>query len=108
MLFPSGKSINNLTCIAHLTAVSIIHPDASSLVFFTVNGFYHLAGRVTVYLYPAVHFLHIYSAQYFFFQLTHVQYKLQEAGFIKTILSTQVYKQAHVITTIAITVTVAV
>ncbi len=40
----------------------------------------------------AIHLFHIDLAQYFFLQITHVQHKLKEAGFIKPILGAEVDK----------------
>ena len=81
-----------------LSAVCVIHPDPSSLVFFPINRADHLRGYLTVNLYPAIHFLHINFPEDFFSQIAHVQNKLQKTRFVKSVFCTQVHKQPHVIT----------
>src|SRR5690348_17165996 len=77
--------------------IGFIHPDPSSLICFAINRTDHLIGGLPVHFDPAVHLLHINAAQYFFSQIAHVQNKLQETCFIKTILGAKVHEQSCVI-----------
>ena len=49
-----------------LPAIGIIHPDLSSLEFFTIDRTYHLISSFFIYFDPAIHFFHINSAKNFF------------------------------------------
>ena len=59
-----------------LPAVRVIHPDPSAFVVLAIQCTDHLRRRFAVYLYPAIHFFHINSAEYIFGKLTHVENKL--------------------------------
>jgi len=69
--------------IIKLSTVRIIHPNPSPPVIFPVNGADHLGSGLPVYFHPAVHFLHVDPAQHIFFQIAHIQDKLQETCLIK-------------------------
>src|SRR6476661_9261328 len=78
-------------------AVCIVHSNPSAFKSLTVNGTNHFIGYAFIYFDPAIHFLHINPTKVLFFQVAHIQNKLKETRFVKTVFCTKIYKEPCIV-----------
>src|SRR5665213_1379508 len=74
------------------TSISFIHSYLAAIKSGSIKAFHHFCSGRFIYFYPGIHFPKVNSPQNFFFQVAFIQDVLKKAGFVKTILCTQVYK----------------